>query len=181
MKRSAPAVVAACVAAALIALLVYGVTQQGNDSSLDKAVQQGKRPPAPDRSLPALNGSGQESLAKLRGQVVILNFWASWCDPCVREAPKLEAAQRKLQRAGEGTVLGVTYQDVPSDSVKFLREHGLSYPNARDIGTKLAKRYGTRALPETFVVDRRGRIVAISRGEVTQAFLNRSIGEALRE
>ena len=181
MKRSAPAAVAAVLAAALIALLVYGVTQSGSDTSLDSAVKNGERPPAPDRALPALDGPGTASLKDLRGKVVVLNFWASWCDPCRAEAPRLERVQRRLAKAGSGTVLGVTYQDVPSDSKSFIAEHGLTYPNARDIGTKLAKQYGTRALPETFVLDRRGRIVAISRGEVTQKFLDRSVGQALRE
>jgi cytochrome c biogenesis protein CcmG/thiol:disulfide interchange protein DsbE len=181
MKRSAPAAVAAVLAAALVALLVYGVTQSGDDTSLDSAVKQGKRPPAPDRTLPALDGSGSASLKDLRGKVVVLNFWASWCDPCRSEAPRLERMQRRLAKAGDGTVLGVTYQDVPSDSKAFIEKYALTYPNARDIGTRLAKQYGTRALPETFVLDRRGRIVAISRGEVSQAFLNRSVGEALRE
>ena len=181
MKRSAPAAVAAVLAAALIALLVYGVTQSGSDTSLDSAVKDGKRPPAPDRVLPALDGDGNASLKSLRGKVVVLNFWASWCDPCRTEAPRLERVQKRLAKAGAGTVLGVTYQDVPSDSKAFIAEHNLTYPNARDIGTKLAKQYGTRALPETFVLDRRGRIVAISRGEVSQSFLDRSVGEALRE
>ena len=181
MKRSAPAAVAAVLAAALIALLVYGVTQSGSDTSLDSAVKDGKRPPAPDRVLPALDGSGSASLKALRGKVVVLNFWASWCDPCRTEAPRLERVQQRLAKAGTGTVLGVTYQDVPSDSKAFIAEHDLTYPNARDIGTKLAKQYGTRALPETFVLDRRGRIVAISRGEVSQQFLDRSVTEALRE
>ena len=180
MKRSAPAAVAALLAAALIALLIYGVTQSGSDTSLDSAVKQGDRPPAPDRTLPALDGTGTLSLKDLRGKVVVLNFWASWCDPCRAEAPRLERVHRRLTRAGTGTVLGVTYQDVPSDSKAFIGEYGLSYPNARDIGTKLARQYGTRALPETFVLDRRGRIVAISRGEVTERFLTRSVGEALR-
>jgi cytochrome c biogenesis protein CcmG/thiol:disulfide interchange protein DsbE len=181
MKRSAPVAVAAFLAAALIALLVYGVTQSGSDTSLDSAVKNGERPPAPDRTLPALNGSGSASIKALRGKVVVLNFWASWCDPCRTEAPRLERLQQRLTKAGDGTVLGVTYQDVPSDSKAFIDEYRLSYPNARDIGTKLARQYGTRALPETFVLDRRGRIVAISRGAVSQGFLDRSVGEALRE
>ena len=180
MKRSAPVLAVVVLGALLVGLLVYGVTQQGSDESLDEAVKRGERPAAPDRSMPTLDGGGQRSLAQLRGKVVVLNFWASWCDPCRAEAPLLERAHRRLSRGGQGTVLGATYQDVADDSRAFVREFGLTYPNARDVGTKLARSYGTRALPETFVIDRRGGIVAISRGQINQRFLDRSIDEALR-
>jgi len=180
MKRKSPILVVAVLAAALIGLLAYGVVQQGDDTTLDKAVSQGARPPAPDRAMPALGAPGQRSLAQYRGKVVVLNFWASWCEPCREEAPLLKAAHARLSRTGDGTVLGVTYQDASDRSLSFLREFGLTYPNARDVGTKLAKRYGTVKLPETFIIDRRGRIAAIGRGQLNKRFLDGAIDRALR-
>jgi cytochrome c biogenesis protein CcmG/thiol:disulfide interchange protein DsbE len=180
MKRKGPVLVVALLAAALLALLVYGVARQGDDTTLDKAVSQGARPAAPDRAMPALNGHGERSLAQYRGKVVVLNFWASWCDPCRAEAPILRAAHERLTRNGQGTVLGATYQDATARSLSFLREFRIDYPNARDVDTKLAKRYGTVKLPETFVIDRKGRIAAIGRGQLNRRFLERAIDIALR-
>ncbi len=177
MKRPG-AVVIAVLGALLAGLLVYGLVQRKDDTTLDQAVKRDQRPAAPDHALPRLEGDGTQSLADYRGRVVVLNFWASWCDPCREEAPLLEGVQKRL--GSRGTVLGVTYKDYAADSRKFVREHGLTYPNLRDDRLQLAPRYGTRALPETFVIDRRGRIVALSRGQVTRPFLDNAINRALR-
>jgi cytochrome c biogenesis protein CcmG/thiol:disulfide interchange protein DsbE len=169
-----------CLAGAcLIGLLVYGVTTQGASRTLDEAVAKGQRPPAPQatRKLPVLSGAAGasgDSLAAYRGKVVVLNFWASWCVPCQTEAPLLERAQSRLQ-AHDGTVLGVTYLDASTDSKGFVREHHITYPNLRDTTGEFAHAYGTDQLPESFVIDRDGGIVAISRGEIDQPFLNRAI------
>lgn len=107
----------------------------------------------------------------------MLNFWASWCEPCQVEAPLLERAQVELERKG-GTVLGVAYLDASPDSQSFVRRYHITYPNLRDNDGTFTHSYGTNQLPETFVLDRRGRIVAISRGEIDQAFLSRAIATA---
>jgi cytochrome c biogenesis protein CcmG, thiol:disulfide interchange protein DsbE len=107
----------------------------------------------------------------------VLNFWASWCEPCQVEAPLLERAQGRLERDG-GTVLGVTYLDASPDSQSFMRRYHLTYPNLRDDNGAFAQSYGTDKLPESFVIDRQGRVVAISRGEIDQTFLNRAIALA---
>ncbi|HWY89181.1 MAG TPA: TlpA disulfide reductase family protein [Solirubrobacteraceae bacterium] len=159
-----------CVAGAcLIGLLVYGVTTQSANRTLDEAVAKGQHPPAPQaaRTLPVLSGTAGDSLAAYRGKVVVLNFWASWCVPCQTEAPLLERAQSRLQQH-QGTVLGVTYLDASTDSKVFVREHRITYPNLRDTTGEFAHAYGTDQLPESFVIDRNGAVVAVSRGEIEQ-------------
>ena len=163
--------------AALVGLLIYGVSTQSASRTLDERVAEHRFPSAPEpaRALPRLSGAGAGavSLASLRGRVVVLNFWASWCEPCRAEAPLLEQAQSRLS-GHRGTVLGVTYRDTTSDSRDFVRRYRLTFPEVRDGDGNFARAYGTNQLPETFVIDRAGRVVAISRGEVSRSFLRRA-------
>jgi cytochrome c biogenesis protein CcmG, thiol:disulfide interchange protein DsbE len=180
VKRLAVPGIASVAILALVVLLIYGVAAKDSSSSkLDTAVKRGERPVAPGatRALPALSGGGERRLADYRGKVVVLNFWASWCSPCASEAPLLERVQQTL--GSRGTVLGATYNDVPGDSLGFEREHHLTYPSGRDVGLKLAQDYNTHALPETFVIDREGRVVAISRGQISERFLRSAVQDAL--
>jgi len=171
-------VVAAC--AALVALLVLGVASKSDDRTLDQAVAGGARPTAPEagRRLPSLGAGPARSIADLRGRVVVLNFWASWCEPCRAEAPALARAQRRW--AGRGvTVLGADWNDAVPDAQRFARRFGLDYPIVRDVGGALAKAYGTNSLPETFVIDRAGRVVALQRFQADARFLDRAIAKAV--
>ena len=115
--------------------------------------------PAPAFSLPRLQGSGDTSLASFRGKTVVLNFFASWCAPCKREAPDLQSLWRRYRSEGL-VVLGVDSGDAKSDARRFLSAHGVTYPIVFDPGEKLA--YGPYALPGfpvTYVLNRQGRIV----------------------
>lgn len=179
MRRRLLPILATLAGAGLIGLLVYGVTARSASRTLDERVARDEHPAAPDatRSLPLLDGDGAGTLAAYRGKVVVLNFWASWCEPCQVEAPLLQRSQARLSRAG-ATVLGVTYLDASPDSQSFVRHYRLTYPNLRDNNGTFAHSYGTDQLPESFVIDRHGRIAAISRGELNQAFLDRAIALA---
>ena len=168
------------VAGALVGLLAYGVASQGTDTSIDDALSRGDRIDAPTAALPVLGRGGEQSLADYRGRVVVLNFWASWCPPCIDELPLLERTQRRIERRG-GTVLGVNYKDIPEDALKFTRRFGLSYPSLRDRDGEYAEDYATLGFPETFLVDRRGRIAATRRGPVDQQWLDSALRPLLAE
>jgi cytochrome c biogenesis protein CcmG, thiol:disulfide interchange protein DsbE len=178
-RRRALPILASLAGACLVGLLIYGVTTQSASRTLDELVSHGRHPQAPGagRQLPILGAGGVSSLGSLRGKVVVLNFWASWCEPCQVEAPLLERAQSRLERHG-ATVLGVTYLDASPDSQGFARRYHLTYPNLRDNNGAFAHSYGTDQLPESFIIDRRGDIVALSRGEIGEAFLNRALALA---
>jgi cytochrome c biogenesis protein CcmG/thiol:disulfide interchange protein DsbE len=179
VRRRALPIFVSLAGACLIGLLIYGISHQAASRTLDEAVAQGQHPTAPDatHSLPGLSGAHAASLASFAGKVVVLNFWASWCEPCQVEAPLLERAQSKLIDH-DATVLGVSYLDASPDSESFVRRYHLTYPNLRDNNGNFAHSYGTDQLPESFVIDRHGHIVAISRGEIDQAFLNHAVALA---
>jgi cytochrome c biogenesis protein CcmG/thiol:disulfide interchange protein DsbE len=169
-----------CAVVALVALLAYGLASNEPDRKVDLAVQAGQREPAPKIELPKLSGAGTASLADYRGRVVVLNYWASWCPPCRVESPLLERWHRRLARQG-ATVLGVDVQDVESDARSFARENGLTYPMLRDGPGDTRDDLGILGLPETFVIDRRGRIAAVERGAVDDKFMQEHVTPLLKE
>jgi cytochrome c biogenesis protein CcmG/thiol:disulfide interchange protein DsbE len=97
-------------------------------------------------------------LFDLRNKVVVLNFWASWCPPCVEETPSLIALQQRIAPRN-GVVLGVSIDEDPQAYEKFLREHQINFPTFRDPSKKIPNDYGTAMWPETYIIDRQGIIV----------------------
>jgi cytochrome c biogenesis protein CcmG/thiol:disulfide interchange protein DsbE len=169
-------------AAALLALLGFGVAHQGSDSSIDAAVRKGHLPMAPSANvaLPILGAAGTQTLADLRGKVVVLNVFASWCDPCKAEAPILEQEQRRL-KGQNATILGVTYLDNSSDSAKFVRQQHISYPVVRDVSGNFVRSFGTTGVPETFVINRQGRIAALRRFQIDSKWLSQTLPAILAQ
>jgi cytochrome c biogenesis protein CcmG/thiol:disulfide interchange protein DsbE len=166
--------------AAVLGVLAYGVTSSGHSETIDNALAKGRRVPAPALTLPSLDSGAPASLSDYRGKVVVLNFWASWCEPCREESPLLQRWHARI-RSRDGTVLGVNVLDVRSDARAFVREYGLTYPMLRDGGGDSAEAFGVAGYPESFVIDRRGRIVAVTRGPLKEADLRRQVLPLLEE
>jgi len=173
MRRTVSTIAAALLALLLVGLLVFGVLQTGDDSSLDQAVARGARPLAHDAALPLLEGGGTRRLADYRGGWVVVNFFASWCGPCAVEAPLLNRLQRRL--AGRGTIVGIAWNDASDDTRDFVREFGIRYPIVRDVDRGFGDAYGVKGVPETFVIDPRGRVVALNRSQLTSKWIASAI------
>ncbi len=176
-----------------IALLVYGLAAQSPDSTIDDALAEAQATSAPDFELDVLQrgsqpadlrpivdraaADGRVSLSELRGAPVVLNFWASWCEPCRVEAPVLERGWRQTQRQGV-LFLGLDMQDVTSDAREFLREFDVSYLNVREGGKDTARRYGATGLPETYFISARGQVVAHVIGALSAGQLRAGVAAA---
>jgi cytochrome c biogenesis protein CcmG, thiol:disulfide interchange protein DsbE len=113
------------------------------------------------------------TLAALRGKPVVVNFWASWCDPCREEADHLRRFSDKAR--GRVALVGVSWTDTRAGARKFIREYGWHFPNFFDPGGTVGNRYGLSGLPTTFVLDRDGRIARILRGPQTEATLDDAV------
>jgi cytochrome c biogenesis protein CcmG/thiol:disulfide interchange protein DsbE len=135
--------------------------------------------PAPRFSLPRIDADGTISSQDLAGQVVVLNFWASWCLPCRQEHDDLEAAWGRYRERGV-VVLGVLFEDTREGAMGFRRELGGDWPMADDPGSKTAIAYGVFGVPETFVISPDGTIAAKTTGAVTYEWLTDHIEAALR-
>ncbi|MFQ5859393.1 MAG: TlpA family protein disulfide reductase [Anaerolineae bacterium] len=136
---------------ALLFLLAVGLRRAGGGPEVGQ--------PAPDFTL-ELYAGGELTLSELRGKVVVINFWASWCDPCRDEAPDLERIWREYKDRGV-VFIGVDYVDVETDARDYLAEFDVTYPNGYDNAQRISRAYRIRGVPETFFVDKNGNIAPI--------------------
>ncbi len=133
---------------------------------------------APDFHLKLFDG-GELRLSELRGRVILLNFWASWCPPCRDEAPDLQALYSDFSEAGL-TVIGINILESSREkALDYIDEFGISYPNGEDTGQFIAELYRVEAPPESFLIDRTGEIQRFVLGAVSYDDMSRSIRELL--
>jgi cytochrome c biogenesis protein CcmG/thiol:disulfide interchange protein DsbE len=169
---------AVAVIATLLGLFVRTVVAEESARSLRDSVWDGKAPTAPGFDLPRLASEGSVSLASLRGEAVVVNFWASWCEPCKEESPRLERAWRRY-RDRDVVVVGVDAHDFRSEARRFVKRYALTYPIVHDGPGRTLARFGITGFPETLFISRGGRIVAWVQGPVRAGELERNITRAL--
>jgi len=134
---------------------------------------------APDFTITDFDGT-TVTLSELRGQVVIINFWASWCPPCREEAAYLEATWRKYE--GRGVVfVGVDWVDTEKEALAYIDEFDITYFNGPDIGTRIGQAYNIQGVPETFFVAKNGELRGVHIGPLQSPQLDEKIEELLAE
>ena len=137
-----------------LALMGIGVSRAQRGT-----VQPGEK--IPDFSLTLFsgyeyNGRSEVKISDLRGKVIFINFWASWCIPCAQEAPVLEEVWRYYQSDGKVVFLGVDYVDTELEARIFLKRFGNTYPNGPDLGGRISQMFRIKGVPETYIIDTEG-------------------------
>lgn len=150
-------VVALGLVACLLGLLIWK-TAFAREGGVAAELVRGTHPEAPAFALPRLDNGSVLSLASLLGKAVVINFWASWCPPCKTEAPALQRLYERFRRQGL-VVLGVDQEDFRGDARRFARRYGFTFPIVHDRDKTMVGRFGVTGYPETYFIDRSGRIV----------------------
>ncbi len=191
--RLAGRTAAVLLATGFVALLAYGLLTKAADTTIDDGLKRSQTVQAPAFVLPVLQrGDASTALSptlgrafaderlalpELLGRPVVLNFWASWCDPCREETPILERTWQQARASGV-VFLGLNMQDITDDAREFIAEFRMTYPNVRDRGNGIARDYGVTGLPETFFIAPSGRIVGHVIGAVSPDQLRAGIEAA---
>ena len=146
----------------LLAVVAFGLrrSQQGT-------VQVGEK--IPDFNLTLFEGydyggASQIHLGQMQGKVIVMNFWASWCKPCEQEAAELEEAWKYYENAEDVVFVGVDYVDTEPEAISYLKKFGITFPNGPDMGTKISQSFRIKGVPETYIVDKSGKIAYIQVG-----------------
>jgi cytochrome c biogenesis protein CcmG/thiol:disulfide interchange protein DsbE len=126
-----------------------------------------------------MNGRSQVSLSDLRGKVLLINFWASWCKPCEQEAAELRTAWAHYQDGGDVLFIGVDYVDTEPEARAYLEKFDIRYPNGPDVGTRVSQLFRIQGVPETYFVDKTGVLRYVQIGPFTSADQIRSIIDPL--
>lgn len=175
-KLVAQGVAVGLVALLFILLLWALLTEEGGD--LAKRANRGDLPPAPEFALERLDQDGELESSSLAGKAVVVNFWASWCTPCKEEAPFLEQIWRENRDRGL-VVVGYDAKDFRRDARRFAKRFGLTFPLVFDGPGDSLDDWGVTGFPETFVVDREGRVVRAFVGDVISDDAKRELRSAI--
>jgi cytochrome c biogenesis protein CcmG/thiol:disulfide interchange protein DsbE len=149
--------IALALVAGLLALLIWRVVHD-ETKGVSQALRDGEHPTAPAFDLARLDGHGRVDLASMRGKVpIVLDFWASWCDPCIHESKRLEAARKQYGR--RIAFIGVDTKDFSGDARHWLRKHGITYPSVHDGSGRVLAKWGGLPIPRIFFVARNGKVL----------------------
>jgi cytochrome c biogenesis protein CcmG/thiol:disulfide interchange protein DsbE len=164
-------VITLLIIAPILALLAFGFTRDARYITSPLLAK-----PAAPFTVTLFDGKKLTS-DDLRGKAVFLNFWASWCPPCRAEARELEAAWQKVKDKNM-VFIGVALQDTDQNSLEFLKEFNVTYPNGKDASGKIGVDYGTWGIPESFFIDPQGRITYKHVGGIRAALVIAKLEEA---
>ena len=170
-KKRTGLIITFAVLLALLALLAWGL-KKAQAGPIESGV-------APDFTITGFDGRAV-TLSQLRGKVVIVNFWASWCPPCREEAAYLESTWRKYQDKGV-VFIGVDWVDTEKEALAYIKEFDITYINGPDIGTRAAQAYNIQGVPETFYVAKNGELRGVHIGPLKSPELDQKIEELMAE
>ena len=163
-RKRFPLAIAVIAGAVLIGLIILFAVQMKNAKQDMLAIGSN----IPDFSVTTFTGETFQK-SQLQGKVVLLNFWSSWCASCDEEGAALEEVWQEVKDDGEIIFIGVNYVDTEKDSLAFLEKYGITFPNGPDMGSRISRLFKVDAVPETYIIGRDGRLVAIQIGPFQSA------------
>ena len=163
-RKRFPVAIAVIAGAVLVGLIVLFALQMKN--ARQDTLEIGSD--IPDFTVTTFSGETYQ-VSQLRGKIILLNFWSSWCASCDEEGAALEEVWQEVKDDGEIVFLGVNYVDTEKDSLAFLERYGITFPNGPDMGSRISRMFKVEAVPESYIIGRDGRLVAIQIGPFQSA------------